>query len=214
MIPLLMCKEGGILSETYDKLAATLVGLTVCRGSSGTLVDEDPSGSAAPAEAASANKEDSSGLAADAQVEEKEEGKEKGKEKGKKRKGKAKGEEVHVDEPQDGTGNAEGKRRGKGKQAGKVQGKRKGNRTRTGKGVGGEGEGGTEGEGETEGEGAGGDDVRADDFAPSLATPPEGPERQRQPEREGEWNGKEEGHRGSRRSGSNTAEFFSAARNG
>ena len=85
MITLVMCREGRIPSETYDKLVA--VDLTVCPGSSGTLVDEDPSGSAAPAEAASANKEDSSGLAADAQVEEKEEGKEKGK----KRKGKAKG---------------------------------------------------------------------------------------------------------------------------
>ena len=57
-----MCREGRILRETYDKLVATLVGLTVCRGSSGTLVDEDPSGSAAPAEAASASQEDSSGL--------------------------------------------------------------------------------------------------------------------------------------------------------
>ena len=72
-----ICKEGRIPSETDDELVCALVDLTRCRGSSGTLVDEDPSGSAAPAEAASANQDDSSGLAADGQEEGK--GKDKGK---------------------------------------------------------------------------------------------------------------------------------------
>ena len=57
-----ICKEGRIPSETDDELVCALVDLTRCRGSSGTLVDEDPSGSAAPAEAASASQQDSSGI--------------------------------------------------------------------------------------------------------------------------------------------------------
>ena len=57
-----ICKEGRIPSETDDELVCALVDLTRYRGSSGTLVDEDPSGSAAPAEAASASQQDSSGI--------------------------------------------------------------------------------------------------------------------------------------------------------
>ena len=52
-----ICKEGRIPSHADDEPVATLLDLTIGRGSSGTLVDEDPSGSAAPVEAASARQE-------------------------------------------------------------------------------------------------------------------------------------------------------------
>ena len=128
-----ICKKGRILSEADDDMPTTAVlddelavgelwDLVLGPSSTGTLLDNDPSGSAAPSDAHPANQEDSSGLAADAHVKV-----ENGK--GKKGKGKAKGVRMQV------------RRRGKGEQAGKAQGKGKGNRAPAGKGGRGRGNG-------------------------------------------------------------------------